>query len=65
MYIMYMYIYTKQVQLLKEIRLKLQVCSLFCSLFQAHSAFRCIVMGANAKRCSRMQKEILARKVVP
>ena len=29
------------------VRLKLQVCSLFCSLFQAHNVFRCIVMGVN------------------
>ena len=32
--------------------LKLQVCSLFCSLFQAHSTFCCVVMGvmgANAR----------------
>ena len=29
--------------------LKLQVCSLFFSLFQAHSTFRCVVMGANAR----------------
>ena len=29
--------------------LKLQVCSLFCSLFQAHRAFRCVVMGANTR----------------
>ena len=33
--------------------LKLQVCYLFCSLFQVHSAFHCVVMGANAKRCSQ------------
>ena len=31
------------------VRLKLQVCSLFFSLFQAHSTFHCVVMGANAK----------------
>ena len=42
--------------------LKLQVCSLFCSLFQVHSVFRCVVMGANAKRCSRTQNEIIASK---
>ena len=42
--------------------LKLQVCSLFCSLFQAHSVFHCVVMGANARRCSRMQNEIIASK---
>ena len=36
--------------------LKLQVCSLFCSLFQEHSMFRCVVMCANAKRCSQTQK---------
>ena len=41
--------------------LKLQVCSLFC-LFQVHSAFRCVVMGANARRCSQMQNEIIASK---
>ena len=38
------------------------MCSLFCSLFQAHSAFRCVVIGANARRCSRMQNEIVASK---
>ena len=42
--------------------LKLQVCSLFCNLFQAHSAFRCVVMGANAKRCSQTKNEIIASK---
>ena len=42
--------------------LKLQVCSLFCSLFQAHSAFRCVVMGANARRCLWTQNEIIASK---
>ena len=42
--------------------LKLQVCSLFCSLFQAHSTFRCVVMGANARRCSQMQNEIIVSK---
>ena len=35
--------------------LKLQVFSLFCRLFQAHSTFHCLVMGANAKRGSRTQ----------
>ena len=39
--------------------LKLQVCSPFCSLFQAHSAFCCVVMGVNARRCSRTQNEII------
>ena len=29
--------------------LKLQVCSLFCSLFQVHSVFHCVVMGANTR----------------
>ena len=33
--------------------------SLFCSLFQVHSAFHYIVMGANARRCSRMQNKII------
>ena len=42
--------------------LKVQVCSLFYSLFQEHSAFRCVVMGANTRRCSRMQNEIIASK---
>ena len=42
--------------------LKLQVCSLFCSLYQAHSVFCCIVMGANTKRCSRTPNEIIASK---
>ena len=27
-----------------------------------HSTFRCVVMGANARRCSRTQNEILASK---
>ena len=39
--------------------LKLQVCSLFCSLFQAHSVFHYVVMVANARRCSRTQNEII------
>ena len=42
--------------------LNLQVCSLFCSLFQVHSAFRCVVMGANIKRFLRTQNEIIASK---
>ena len=42
--------------------LKLQVRSLFCNLFQVHSTFRCVVMCANAKRCSRLQNEIIASK---
>ena len=42
--------------------LMLQVCSLFCDLFQAHIAFRCVVMGANARRCERTQNEIIASK---
>ena len=42
--------------------LKLQVCSLFYSLFQAHSVFWCVVMGANARRCSRTQNEKIASK---
>ena len=29
--------------------LKLQVRSLFCNLFQAHNALRCVVMGAKAR----------------
>ena len=33
-----------------------------CSLFQAHSTSRCVVMGANAKRCSRTQNEIITSK---
>ena len=45
------------------LQLKLQVCSLFCSLFQAHSAFCYVVMGANARRCSRMQNEINVSKL--
>ena len=45
-----------------NVGLKLQVCSLFYSLFQAHSAFRCVVMGANARRCSRMQNETITYK---
>ena len=44
------------------IGLELQVCSLFCRLFQAHSVFRCVVMGANTKRCSRTHNEIIASK---
>ena len=43
-------------------RAKVKVCSLFCSLFQAHSAFRCVAMGANAKQCSRTQNKIIASK---
>ena len=39
-----------------------KVRSLFCNLFQAHSAFRYAVMGANAGRCSRTQNEIIASK---
>ena len=31
-------------------------------LFQAHSTFHCVVMGANAKRGSRTQNEIVASK---
>ena len=42
--------------------LKLKVCSLFCSLFQAHSTFRCVVMGANARRRLQTQNEIVASK---
>ena len=42
--------------------LKVQVCLLFCSLFQAHSAFRYVVMVANARQCSRMQNETIASK---
>ena len=42
--------------------LKLQVCSLFCSLFQVYGVFRYVVMGANARRCSRMQNEMIASK---
>ena len=42
--------------------LKLQVVSLFCRLLQAHSTFHCLVMGANAKRGSRTQNEIVASK---
>ena len=38
------------------------MCSLFCSLFQAHSTFRYVAMGANARRCSRTQNEIIASK---
>ena len=32
-----------------NVGLMLQVCSLFCSLFQVHSAFCYVVMGANAR----------------
>ena len=32
------------------------------SILQAHSAFRCVVMGANAKRCSRRRNEIIVSK---
>ena len=46
-----------------NVGLKLQVCSLFCSLFQAHSAFHYVVMGANAGRCPRTQNEIIASKI--
>ena len=35
---------------------------LFCSLFQAHSAFRYVVMGANARRSSQTQNKIIASK---
>ena len=42
--------------------LKVQLRSLFCSLFQAHSAFRYIVVVDNARQCSRMQKKIIASK---
>ena len=38
------------------------MCPLFCSLFQAHSVFRYVVMGANVRRCSRTQNEIIASK---
>ena len=38
------------------------MCSLFSSLFQVHSAFRYVVMGANARRCLQMQNEIIACK---
>ena len=31
-------------------------------LFQAHSAFCCVVVVANAKRCSRMQNEKIVSK---
>ena len=33
-------------------------------LFQAHSTFHCVVMGANAKRGSRTPNEIIASKRV-
>ena len=36
--------------------------SLFCSLFQAHSTFRCVVMGASVRRCSQTQNEIIVSK---
>ena len=39
------------------VMLKLQV---FCSLFQLHSIFSYLVMGGNARRCSRIQNEIIA-----
>ena len=45
-----------------NVGLKLQVRSLFCSLFQAHSVFRYVVMDANTGRCSLMQNEIIASK---
>ena len=32
-------------------------------LFQAHSAFRCAVMGANARRCSRTQNGMFKREL--
>ena len=32
-------------------------------LFQAHSALRCVVMGANTRRYSRTQNEIIASKL--
>ena len=38
------------------------MCYLFCSLFQAHSVFHYVVMGANVRRCSRTQNEIIASK---
>ena len=28
----------------------------------AYSAFRCVIMGANTRRCSRKQNEIIASK---
>ena len=44
------------------IGLKLHVRSLFYHFFQAHSALHCVVMGANARRCSQMQKRIIASR---
>ena len=45
--------------------LKLQTCALsILQLFQVHSVFRCVVMGANARRCSGTQNEIIASKRV-
>ena len=38
------------------------MCLLFCSLFQAHSAFRYVVMGANARRSSQTQNKIIVSK---
>ena len=34
----------------------------FCKKLQAHSTFRCVVMGANARRCLQTQNEIVASK---
>ena len=36
--------------------------SLFCCLFQAHSAFSYIVTVANTRRCLRTQNEIILSK---
>ena len=41
---------------------KAKVTSVFSILFQAHSTFHCVDMGANAKRGSRTQNEIVASK---
>ena len=46
----------------RPVSVKLQMCSLFCSLFQAHSVFRYVVMGANTGRCSRTQNDIVVSK---
>ena len=53
---------TQNLKMYFYVWLKLQVCSLFFSLFQAHSAFRYVVMGANTRQCLRTQNKIIASK---
>ena len=42
--------------------LKLQLCFIFCSLFQVYSMSCCLVMDANVTCCLQMQIEIIVSK---